>query len=710
MSTAAQRETQFRWRRLLRLGPFDWRSVSPWRAARVAAGVVIPLGVGWESGHIDLGAFAALGALPAGMASFQGVTRSRVAAVTVASVGMAVSTFVGATLAASAPWLVVGVVVVWGYGTGLAVCLGKRLSVAALQWSVALLISVGLPLTAAAAAGRAALVLAGGLFQGALVAISWLIRPSRRERVPLAASYRVLADYANDVAAGRFHPPTPVAFPAASALQDPNPLLPERARLILVDLLEEAERLRASLAAIAQAAAADPTHARDLRGLAADGAFVLERIATALIAPERRRGAMVATVAERAGALRVPASAAWRWAGEAVLGQLRAVARDLRELEHAATIEFSPLAEASGGLERARTGVAALWPTLRANMTLSTEAGRHAVRLAVVAGLADALVQATHLREGRWTVLTIFIVLKPDYSTTLYRGVQRAIGTVVGAGLGAAAVQLGHLGHGGLVVAAGTAVSAAYALFDVSYLLFSVCLTTFIVILLDILGMPAVPTAWARLIDTAIGSAFALVAYFAWPTWEGSAAQEKFARLLEVHRDYSTALLRALARPHDADPDRLRRLQASARRARSGAEASAARLSDEPAHPPLTPALASSVMAPVTRLAHAELALHALVWVPRVPAEEPNGDVGPDRLIDLADAVDRAASGLAASMRALREPSPIPALRPIHAGLQDDHGGVDASLVAATDGLVDAVDTIYAVLLERLPGPVIRAQ
>jgi uncharacterized membrane protein YccC len=342
-------------------------------------------------------------------------------------------------------------------------------------------------------------------------------------------------------------------------------------------------------------------------------------------------------------------------------------------------------------------------------MTLSTEAGRHAVRLAVVAGLADALVQATHLREGRWTVLTIFIVLKPDYSTTLYRGVQRAIGTVVGAGLGAAAVQLGHLGHGGLVVAAGTAVSAAYALFDVSYLLFSVCLTTFIVILLDILGMPAVPTAWARLIDTVIGSAFALLAYFAWPTWEGSTAQEKFARLLEVHRDYSTALLRALARPHDADPDRLRRLQATARRARSGAEASAARLSDEPARPPLTPALASSVMAPVTRLAHAELALHALVWVPRVPAEESNGDIAPDRLTDLADAVDRAASGLAASMRALREPSPIPSLRPIHAGLQDDPGGPDASLVAATDALVDAVDTIYAVLLERLPGPVIPA-
>jgi uncharacterized membrane protein YccC len=324
----------------------------------------------------------------------------------------------------------------------------------------------------------------------------------------------------------------------------------------------------------------------------------------------------------------------------------------------------------------------------------------------VIAGLAEVMVQATKLEEGRWAVLTIFLVLKPDYSTTVYRGVQRAIGTAVGAGLGAALVQLGHLGQGGLVIAAGTAVSAAYALFDVSYLLFSVCLTTFIVVLLEILGMPAAPTAWARLIDTAIGSGLALLGYFLWPTWEGSAAQEKFARLLEVHRDYSTAVLAALSHPGDADPDRLRELQAAARRARGGAEASVARLTDEPAQPPLTSELATSVMAPVTRLAQAELALHALVWTP-----DPSGNGAADgrdradvrRLLDeFARAVGETATGLAAALRELRRPGPIPALRPLHAHLQDELGASGVGLVTATDGIVDALNTIHAVLEERL--------
>ena len=65
----------------LRIGPFHWRAIAPWRAARLAVGVLAPLIFGWATGHIEYGAFAALGALPAGFAAYQGVTRSRIAAI-----------------------------------------------------------------------------------------------------------------------------------------------------------------------------------------------------------------------------------------------------------------------------------------------------------------------------------------------------------------------------------------------------------------------------------------------------------------------------------------------------------------------------------------------------------------------------------------------------------------------------------------------------
>ena len=93
---------------------------------------------------------------------------------------------------------------------------------------------------------------------------------------------------------------------------------------------------------------------------------------------------------------------------------------------------------------------------LRASLSLTSETGRHALRLAATAGVAAALVVASGLEDGRWVVLTIFLVLKPDYGSTLHRAPQRAVGTFAGAGIGLAAVQLGHLGPGGSGVRRGS--------------------------------------------------------------------------------------------------------------------------------------------------------------------------------------------------------------------------------------------------------------
>src|SRR6202043_2102453 len=187
-----------------------------------------------------------------------------------------------------------------------------------------------------------------------------------------------------------------------------------------------------------------------------------------------------------------------------------------------------------------------------------------------------------------------------------------------------------RLSQGRLVAAAAASVAVAYALFDVSYLLFNLFLTAFVLALLDLLGTPALRTAEARLLDTVIGSALALVAYFAWPTWEGAAAQEKFARLLEAHGAYGAGLLRELAQPGIVDAAQLRALQGTARRARSDAEAATVRLMDEPARAPFTPQVARLLIAAVARFAHAELALHALALSPDRPMNRAGAPGGID--------------------------------------------------------------------------------
>ena len=90
---------------------------------------------------------------------------------------------------------------------------------------------------------------------------------------------------------------------------------------------------------------------------------------------------------------------------------------------------------------------------------------------------------------------------------------------------------------------------AAYAVFTVNYLLYAVFLTDFLVVLLALLGLPPDPTALARLIGTGIGTGLAILAYLLWPTWEGTSAAEKFARLITAQGSYGRALLRAYTRP-----------------------------------------------------------------------------------------------------------------------------------------------------------------
>ncbi|MBV8442576.1 MAG: FUSC family protein [Hyphomicrobiales bacterium] len=397
----------------------------------------------------------------------------------------------------------------------------------------------------------------------------------------------------------------------------------------------------------------------------------------------------------------MPADAEWRWAGEALLGQLRAVARIVTRLD-AAPARDARSDSTAPRATRGQGNVAGAIALLRSNIGASTEAGRHALRLAVVASLGEALSQALGLYQGRWVAMTVFMVLKPDYASTLSRGVQRAAGTALGVLLCAAVAVLAPPGHGGLVAAAALAIALAYTLYDVNFLAFSLFLTVFIVVLLELLGVPAARTAEARVLNTLLGSALALIAYRLWPTWEGLTAQEKFARLFERQRDYAEALLREVAHPGSLDAAQLRVVESAARRARSDAVAAAVRLSHEPEHRPLTPEVAQALIATAARLAHTGLALHALALSAVGPAHATDQAQAAAPLDDLRKSIVTAMTDLACAIRNLRPPAPIPALRPLHAALRAALPSPDNALASVTDRLVDGVNTLDAILRARL--------
>ena len=317
----------------LDFGAFHWQDLAGGRAARAAFGVATPLAIGIGTGYVEYGSFAALGALPAGFVSFRGVTRSRVVAVVLAAAGMAVSTFVGAVAEASHPLLLIPVIFCWGYAAGLLAALGPTALVVSLQWPVALLIASAIPLGPAAAGGRALLVLAGGLWQAILVVGSWTVVRGGRERTALGQSFGALARYAGDIGHGTAAPPAPTTLAGRAALLDPNPLLRSAARMHMLDLNEEAERIRATLTALGVGRRGQPGAAG--RSLLRSAELVLGDVATALTERPGRRAAALASARTELAEAGAEPEVRWQWAGEALITQLRAACEITERLNEA---------------------------------------------------------------------------------------------------------------------------------------------------------------------------------------------------------------------------------------------------------------------------------------------------------------------------------------------------------------------------------------
>jgi uncharacterized membrane protein YccC len=143
-----------------------------------------------------------------------------------------------------------------------------------------------------------------------------------------------------------------------------------------------------------------------------------------------------------------------------------------------------------------------------------------AVRLALCMAIAEVARQLLPIQRPYWVLLTVAIVLKPDFGSIFTRAVQRGAGTLLGVLLGSlllAVIPRSPWLLVAMVVAAGSLPWARAANFG----LFSVFQTPLVILLLD-LAVPGGPQlVGARLIDTLIGCGIVLVfGYLLWPqTW-----------------------------------------------------------------------------------------------------------------------------------------------------------------------------------------------
>ncbi len=619
---------------------------------------------------------AAIGAFITGFTSLQGIYRTRIGAVLIAAFGMAITSFVGAS-AASSTVAIVAATTVAGYLCGTIGQIGPVATTVSLNSLIAFILFSSRPLEPGAALEQSGLVLAGGLIQALLVLAAAPITRLHVERVALADVYRKLEAYARQIADGsRATPPmTPLAT-ARQILADPQPFSRAAETARFERLLEDSEIVRKRLGAISGSLASNHD-APALRDFAAAVANRLGAIAAAL-----RGGKPDLDTWEEIDRALAPLES------EGAASVYRAGARDLEEHLHDAVEAAAMLSSGQVPkirlLSRPQPG-----PYVRNKIDWFS---REALRFAFVMGIAMAAGRHFAAERGYWIAMTAAIVLRSDFQTTFFRGFARIAGTLLGAVI-ATLVLDAVRGHPALQIAGVLiATAAAYLTFNPNYALFTVAITSFVVLVLGMRGLPATTAIDARVLDTLAGGGLAMLGFLAFPTWERKRTRAHLADLLDAQRRLAVTILHAYA---DASQESLRAI-ASARttvwRIRTAVEASIERLRHEPQRThAIGAARALRLLAASQRFALASLALETALETKR-PAR------GIAALADFARVLDKRMAELAQatreSRRVTRDGSLRAALERLESQLETPDSPESRFVLERARAYVDAVTRI----------------
>jgi PPOX class probable F420-dependent enzyme len=618
---------------------------------------------------------------------------------------MALSTFIGC-ITGSATGLHIAVLCLWAFMGGLLVSVGNRGGVVGNQAIIAFVVFGRFSEDVAQALGLAALVLTGGLAQVAFLSVVRWPPPLRGQRAATGEAFRALSSLAAASDDASSLPAAQAIDRAEASLASPS-LFGDAAITTLRSLVNEAYRLRVQLMAIhallrrlraagvAEASDEDGAARRALRLAAAaldSAAQAIEGDASAGERLERCAAELDATVDAYAQAPAGSPDVHLDRRLAALAGQVRAVA------------SLAPAAGKAGGLRSRRPyrrtdqplqRLRADLEQLRANMSLQSPVGRHAVRLAVVVPLAALLARELPLSRSYWMVVAAATVLRPEFGATFTRGAERALGTALGVGLAGVIAVILHPAGGATVVIVLILAWAGYSVFAASFAAGFAFITALVVFLLNLISPDTFGTATARLVDTLVGGAIGLTAYALWPTWAHTSAWQSLADLVGSERAYVSGVLGAAAEGRRPGDQRMRSLARRARLDRTTAESTVARSLSEPSTRRIDASQSQRALAAMRRLVQAAHILRLDVQDDREHRPHP-------QLEPLRFGIDKLLGEVENSMRARPQVDPaprdLPDIRRRYGSLEQESGRDEESraLLDQLDEMVDAANSLAA--------------
>jgi uncharacterized membrane protein YccC len=542
---------------------------------RGALGVWVPIGLGLAFGDLRFGVLAGFAAVNVLSADAGGAYRTKAIALSSATVGIALAVFV-ATLTNPYPWARVLVMFLWAFGAGLAALYGNAASVVSFITAIVLATAVDLP-NPPDAGQRVLLYLAGGLWAMILSLALWPLQTHTPIFRALTNIYQRLALF---LESGVRHVAEQGALAEASReaftqMYDALVVQIDAARSTWADtraqrsgasrrgiqlliLIESAAQMANAIVTIVElfdAATAHPSLS-DIRAQFVELSRQLRDALRSLAIVISKRGGSNADLSALTGTLD---------SIDSKLALLRRYIRGVsvegfdadnihklltrvelftqkvhRDAEIAATLSGTVNVEPldSDFIREIVREHPPIWGTLRDNFNFRSLGFRHAVRMGIIAALASALTLLLQMPRGYWAVLTVLVVLKPNFGGTLAIVIQRIAGTVLG---GLIAVILGAFIHDqvALLFCAGLLAFAAFSLRPLNYSLFVLALTPMVVLILNLSNIGDWWIALLRVFETLLGGGLAVLGgCVLFPVWDRQQLRPRVARAIRSSRDY----------------------------------------------------------------------------------------------------------------------------------------------------------------------------
>ena len=476
---------------------------TPWyRMVRAPLAICGPLAVAFALGNVTVGLPAALGGLISTIAERGGPYFGRAKRMTATVlIGNACGIALG-VLVHGTGWLVVVVMALLSVVSAAISAVGSTASLVGLQLLLYAVLGSGQLAALGPAWFVVGMFLAGALWALTLFSLEWSLFPHVPEQRSVAEAYRAIARMVRAAGTDRFEDARQDATTALNSAYD--------------DVLTARSGI----------AGRDPRH---------------ERLVTLLNRTHRVVEAALTLSQESHRPLPL---------AHALESLAAATEQD------AAPGPLPPVADATPGTQALREAVASAREALTGDSgrpTLPRRSGRQwlreylselrngrlvrlfAVRLALCMSVAAALSEVAPLQRSYWVMLTVVVVLKPDFGSVFARALQRGIGTAVGAVIGAAILVLTPYGPWLLVVVAVLAFLVPYTI-SRNWGMFGTLLTPLVLIIIDLPSGAGWQLAEARAIDTLLGCAIVLLlGYAPWPaSWHADVGRQFAAAVGEI--------------------------------------------------------------------------------------------------------------------------------------------------------------------------------